>query len=149
MNEKIKNYLDHMVLPVITLVFCLFWGAILYYYFLPFLIKEIDKFDSLFTWKLYLSLVLWSLYFWVVKLGIKTFKFKETQESFKEVSIYFIVLGGWLCCFILSGVLYMFLQDSTHAIDYSILSFLISIPYVTVELIRHCVLNKNKKHQIL
>ena len=146
MNEKIKNYLDYMVLPAITLVFCLFWGAILYYYFLPFLIKEIDKFDSLFTWELYLSLVLWSLYFWVVKLGIKTFKFKEYQARMKGVSIYFIVLGAWFCCFILSGIIYLVLDENVHRFEFSIVSFIISIPYVTFQLIKYCVLDKNIKH---
>jgi hypothetical protein len=143
MNEKTKN---NLVLAIITFVFCLFWGAILYYYFLPFLIKEIDKFDFLFAWRLYSSLVLWILYFWIIKVGIKIFKFKETQEMLEGVSIYFILLGAWLSCFILSGVLYLFLQDTPHAIDYSFVSFLISIPYVTVELIKYSVLNKKEKH---
>ncbi|EIA09581.1 hypothetical protein [Flavobacterium frigoris] len=146
MNEKTKN---HLVPAIITLVFCLFCGAILYYYFSPFLIKEIDKFDLLFTWRLYLSLVLWILYLWIIKVGIKIFKFKETQGILEGVSIYFVVLGAWLSCFTLSGVLYLFLQDTPHAIDYSIVSFLISMPYVTSELIKYYVLDKNKNHQLL
>lgn len=142
MSERTKEYLFFIIL---TLVFCLFWGGLFYYYFLPSFIIEINKIDWYFVLVLYFSLLLWSLYFWIVKYQIKFFKSKEGQESVRGYSVYYTVFVAWVFCFFFSGIIYYFVDDFEHGFEYSIVSFLISIPYVTFELIKFYISDKNKK----
>jgi hypothetical protein len=142
MFERIK---DDLFFTILTLVSCLIWGAILYYYFFPSFIIEINKIEWHFVLMLYFSLLLWSLYFWIVKYQIKFFKSKEGQESVRGFSVYFLVFFAWVFCFFFSGIIYYFVDDFEHGFEYSIVSFLISIPYVTFEIIKFYILDKNKK----
>ena len=142
MSERTKDY---MFFTILTLVSCLIWGAILYYYFLPSFIIEINKIEWHFVLMLYFSLLLWSLYFWIIKYQIKFFKSKEGQESVRGYSVYFTIFVAWVFCFFFSGIIYYFVDDLEHGFEYSIVSFLISIPYVTFELIKFYIFDKNNK----
>lgn len=142
MNERIKGYLFFAILALVS---CSIWGAILYYCFLPMFIDDFNNIEWHFVLKLYFSLLLWSLYFGVVKYQIKFFKSKEGQESLLGSSVYFTVFVAWIFCFIFSAIIYYFVDDFKHGFEYSIVSFLISIPYVTFQIIKFYIFNKNEK----
>jgi hypothetical protein len=123
-------------------------GVVLYF-ILPFLIIELDKTNWQFVTDLLVSLVFWSFYFAFVK---GSFKFlTTTEEGRKTTDVYplsYLLLHVWLFCFIFSGILYSFLEgiaSDVHRIDYAIVSFFISGPYLTVRFIKYYVWDKKKK----
>lgn len=134
-----------MFFTILTLVSCLIWGAILYCYFLPNFINEINKTDWYFVLILCSTLFLWYLFFSILKFQVRFFtKEPEGKEITNRYSLFEFLLYVFSFCLMSSGFLYFLLQDIEHGVDYSVVSFFISAPYLTFKIIKYYVWEKKK-----
>lgn len=141
MTERTKNYL---LFSIITLLSLSIWGPILYYFFWPNFIHEIDNTDWKFVFLLYSKLLIWFFYFWIIKSQVKYFTIGEGKDVYLLYSVYSLVLIAWVFCFILSGLIFLVFEDNKNRFEYSVVSFLISMPYVTFKLIKRKNINNSK-----
>lgn len=144
-----KRYLSVAIIAIViliaVLVNCLFWIKVLKDVFLPYFINEIDKIDWYFIVMLCFSLLIWYLYFSILKSQVRFFTIvPEGKEITNRYSLFGFLLNVWLFCLLFSGFLGFVFRDSEHGIDYAVVSFLISIPYFTFNFIKYYIWGKKK-----
>lgn len=148
MIEKTKSYLPITIISIIVVIivaYCVFWIGIIYNYLLPNFINEINKTDWYFVLILSSTLLLWYLFFSILKYQVRFFtKEPDGKEITNRYSLFGFLLYVWLFCLMSSGFLYFLFLENEHGIDYSVVSFFISAPYLTFKFIKYYVWEKNK-----
>jgi hypothetical protein len=141
MTERTSNYL----IFAFYIVTSLFFGILAYRHFLPNFINVINKTDWNLVLKLYLGLLLWCIYFWVLRITMKDYSSEVGFQSERRPSVYFSVLTTWVYCFSFSLAMYFILGDYfKDNLEYSVVTFLISVPYVTYKIVFGYGLYNNK-----
>lgn len=141
MTERTSNYL------IITYFICasLFFGTLAYRHFLPNFINIINKTDWNLVFKLYLGLLLWCIYFWLLRITMKDYSSEVGFQSERRLSVYLTILFTWVYCFSFSLAMYFILGDYfKDNLEYSVVTLLISIPYVTYKIVSGYLLYNNK-----
>jgi hypothetical protein len=148
LTKTTKSYLSITIISIIALIilaYCVFWIGILSDYFLPFFKNVNNKIDWRFVLLLCSTLLLWYLYFSILKSQVRFFTIlPEGKEITNRYSLFEFLVYVWLFCIVLSGFLYFLFQDNEHGIDYAIVSFFISAPYLTFRFIKYYVWEKKK-----
>jgi len=148
MIKKTKSYLPITIISIIVVIivaYCVFWIGIIYNYFLPNFINEINKTDWYFVLILCSTLLLWYLFFSILKSQVRFFTIvPEGKEITNRYSLFGFLLYVWLFCLMSSGFLYFLFRENEHGIDYSVVSFFISMPYLTFKFIKYYVWEKSK-----
>lgn len=149
MTKRNKNYYLSItiisVIAIIILAYFLFWIGTFYNYFSPNFINEINKIDWHFVLILCSTLILWFFYFSVLKSQVRFFTVTpEGKKITNEYSLFGFLLLVFLFCFLLSWFLYFLFKDNEHGIDYAVVSFFISVPYLTFKFIKYYVWEKKK-----
>lgn len=148
MTKITKSYLSIAIVTIIAIIilsYCLFWIGIFYNYFLPFFINVINKIDWYFVLILCSTLLLWYLFFSILKYQVRFFtKEPDGKEITNRYSLFEFLLYVFSFCLMSCGFLYFLLQDIEHGVDYSVVSFFISAPYLTFKFIKYYVWEKKK-----
>ncbi len=148
MTKKTKSYLYITIIAIIAIMvlgLCLFWISLFYRYISPFFINGFVKIDWYFVLVLCSTLLLWYLYFSILKSQVRFFTIvPEGKEITNRYSLFGFLLYVWLFCLMSSGFLYFLFRENEHGIDYSVVSFFISAPYLTFKFIKYYVWEKNK-----
>lgn len=148
MTKKTKSYLRITIISIIAVIIGAYGVleiGIIYKYLLLNFINEINKINWHFVLILSSTLLLWYLFFSVLKYQVRFFtKDCAGTEITNRYSLFEFLLYVWLFCLMSSGFLYFLFRENEHGIDYSVVSFFISAPYLTLKFVKYYVWEKKK-----
>jgi hypothetical protein len=148
MIKKTKSYLLIVFISIIAILvlgYCLFWIGIFYEHISPFFMNGINKIDWFFIIMFSITLLSWYLYFSILKSQVRFFTIvPEGKEITNRYSLFEFLVYVWLFSLMLSGFLYFLFKDNEHGIDYAVVSFFISAPYLTFKFVKYYVWEKKK-----
>lgn len=107
---------------------------------------ELKITDWEYFFNLVITLICWSVYFRIVKYFSEMYTSKGEDRFFGSLhSFCLLLVVALLSCLIAAVVIFYSFEDSTHKMEFSIVSCFISIPYLTYKFTQHYIRSTKKK----